>query len=192
MSKKKTKRKTHTVKDGEDDESRVFDNQPDPNEPTETIVHVSDESKDPLSKLLNTIVDNKADKSTFDVKEFTGVYKNIIESLVDTQDDKLNKLTDLKENTITSLATLQTVADYYEFKSINSFLRSYYKLRISKDRKGREELSDVGKLLNQLITFDMAANSQNPYMATSMMNQQQPQIQSNPEIPKKRRRFGIF
>jgi len=158
------------------------------------------ESSDTLVTLLNTLSpQSKEDSKSFDLKAFTESYKKVIESLIDTKGSLLAKMSDLNENAVMSMSLLSTLGNYYEFKSINMFIDHFLQLRISKERLGRNELLEVGKMLQQLHSLDIMSNSpammNNPMMQGQMMNQMgnNPQQAGNTELPQQRRkRFKFF
>ena len=106
-----------------------------------------------------------------------------IETLKHSEGKQLDQQTDLDPYIIPQLTVVKMLADHYPLKSLRTFLNSYESFRISKNRRGREEILESIKHIKDI---EIAERMQ---MGMDM----NPMIEQNTEVPqKKKKRFFFF
>lgn len=140
-----------------------------------------------LVKALNSQSANKT--NSFDMKKFSEAFQDLISTMVDTKGDRLKEMTDLTEYGLASLSVFSTLKDYYGLPSIDKFVDTYLKFRISKNRLGRGELLIISNMLNNLHSTDMISRN----LAESGLAGNLPLQAGNVELPqnKGRKWFGL-
>ena len=63
------------------------------------------------------------------------------------KDDNMQYMTELSVDEIRAVAVVLFLAEYLDIKELNGFIKNVLRLKVSKDRKGRKEFSELfGKL----------------------------------------------
>lgn len=161
-------------------------------EEPERRIKTFEDKTDPFKLLIESMNVRKEDSRDYSLKDIAKMFESSLKTLVNTQDGEILRNTDLEANNIPALAVMDSIGKYYHLRSVDLFLNRFYKMRISKDRKSRDEILQAVKILNQTISMDIIANSPNPMAMQAFGGFNNPQVTGNEALMKQKSRWKFW